>query len=95
MEGPVKSLASAQTKRPKSVELLFSNNSSRRQEILMNMAHEGLNSKAACKRTQQLPTFLRQQCWELLRACWQWCETDATTPKNVGTCSASWEGYNP
>ena len=28
--------------------------------------------KAACKRTQQLPTLLRQQCWELLRACWQW-----------------------
>ena len=28
-------------------------------------------SYAACKRTQQLPT--RQQCWELLRACWQWC----------------------
>ena len=29
--------------------------------------------KAACKRTQQLPTLLRKQCWELLRACWQWC----------------------
>ena len=29
--------------------------------------------KAACKRTQQLPTLLRQQCRELLRACWQWC----------------------
>ena len=29
--------------------------------------------KAACKQTQQLPTLLRQQCWELLRACWQWC----------------------
>ena len=28
--------------------------------------------KAACKRTQQLPTLLRQQCWELLGACWQW-----------------------
>ena len=28
--------------------------------------------KAACKQTQQLPTLLRQQCWELLRACWQW-----------------------
>ena len=21
--------------------------------------------------------------------------TDATTPNNVGTCDASWEGYNP
>ena len=39
--------------------------------------------KAACKRIalfctgfsflQQLPTLLRQQCWELLRVCWQWC----------------------
>ena len=26
-----------------------------------------------CKRLQQLPTLLRQQCWELLHACWQWC----------------------
>ena len=30
-------------------------------------------TQATCKRTQQLPTLLRQQCWELLRACWQWC----------------------
>ena len=22
-------------------------------------------------------------------------QTDATTPNNVGTCSTSWEGYNP
>ena len=22
-------------------------------------------------------------------------QTDATTPNNVGTCSASWEAYNP
>ena len=29
--------------------------------------------KAALKRTQQLATLSRQQCWELLRACWQWC----------------------
>ena len=29
--------------------------------------------KAACKRKQQLPTLLRQQCWKLLRAGWQWC----------------------
>ena len=78
-------------------------------------------TKAACKQTQQLLTLLAQQCWELLRACWQWCangrnnsqhccannvgsccvcvgsgvQTDATTLNNVGTCSASWEGYNP
>ena len=25
--------------------------------------------KAACVRTQQLPTLLRQKCWELLRPC--------------------------
>jgi len=31
-----------------------------------------ITCKAACKRAQQLPTLLRQQCWELLRACWQW-----------------------
>ena len=30
--------------------------------------------KGACKRrTQQLPTLLRQQWWELLHPCWQWC----------------------
>ena len=31
------------------------------------------NHRAECKRTQQLPTLMRQQCWELLRVCWQWC----------------------
>ena len=25
-----------------------------------------------CKRTQQFPKLLGQQCWELLRPCWQW-----------------------
>ena len=25
------------------------------------------------KRTQQLKTMLGQQCWKLLRSCWQWC----------------------
>ena len=29
--------------------------------------------KATCKWTQQLPTLLRQQCWDLLSACWEWC----------------------
>ena len=29
--------------------------------------------EVACKRTQQLPTLLRRQYWELLRACWQSC----------------------
>ena len=40
---------------------------------LMCVAQSTPLLKAACKRTQQLPTLLRQQCWELLRACWQWC----------------------
>ena len=52
------------------------------------------HSKVACKRAQQLPTLLRQQC-ELWRACWQWCANGATTPNKFGTCSASWEEYNP
>ena len=30
-------------------------------------------SCATCKRRQQLPTLLAQQCWALLRPCWQWC----------------------
>ena len=29
--------------------------------------------KGTCKRTQQLPTLLGQQCWELLRPFRQWC----------------------
>ena len=29
-------------------------------------------TKAARKQTQQLPTLLEQQCWELSRASWQW-----------------------
>ena len=29
--------------------------------------------KATCKRTEQLPTLLGQQCWELLRSLQQWC----------------------
>ena len=38
-----------------------------------------------------------KNAWELLRACCigSGVQTDATTPNNVGTCSASWEGYNP
>ena len=32
-----------------------------------------MGRKAACKQMPQLPTLLRQQGGELLRACWQWC----------------------
>ena len=36
---------------------------------------------AACKRTQQLPTLLRKQCWELLRAYWQRCANGCSNSK--------------
>ena len=41
-----------------------------------------------------------QDCWanNVGRCCVRigdGVQTDATTPNNVGTCSASWEGYNP
>ena len=39
--------------------------------------------QAACKRAQQLPTLLRQQCWELLRACWQWCANGGNNSQRV------------
>ena len=39
--------------------------------------------KATCKRTQQLPTVLRQQCCVLLRPCCSSVQTDATTPNNM------------
>ena len=41
--------------------------------IKLKYKDEAREPKAAFKRTQQLPALLRQQCWELLRACWQWC----------------------
>ena len=36
-----------------------------------------------CKRAQQLPTLLGQQCWELLRACWQWCTNGCNNSQQV------------
>ena len=39
--------------------------------------------QAACKRAEQLPTLLRQQCWELLRACWQWCANRCNSSQQV------------
>ena len=47
--------------------------SSGKQKIKEIVVNSVCSSKAACNRTQQLPTLLRQQRWELLRACWQWC----------------------
>ena len=48
-------------------------------------------AKATCKLTQQLPTLLAQQCWELLRPCWQWCANGLNNQQhcwanNVGSC---------
>ena len=37
-----------------------------------------IDLKAACKRVQQL-----QQCWELLRACWQWCAKGCNNSQQV------------
>ena len=36
-----------------------------------------------CKRGQQLPTLLAQQCWELLRTCWQWCANGCNNSQQV------------
>ena len=30
------------------------------------------SARATCKRTELLATSLAQQCWKLLRPCWQW-----------------------
>ena len=43
------------------------------------------------KRTQQLPKLFGQQCWELLRLCWQWCANGRNSSQNcsannVGSC---------
>ena len=44
-----------------------------------------------CKRMQQLPILLRQQCWDLLCPCWQWCANGRNNSQyccanNVGSC---------
>ena len=39
--------------------------------------------EAACKRAQQVPTLLRQQCWELLRAGWQWSANGCNNSQQV------------
>ena len=43
------------------------------------------------KRTQQLPILSGQQCWQLLRSCWQWCPNGRNNSQycranNVGSC---------
>ena len=47
-----------------------------------------------CIPMQQLPTILAQQCWKLLRSCWQWCAYGCTNsqqcwPNNAGNCCVS------
>ena len=51
--------------------------------------------KATCKRTQQLPTLLGQQCRSCCLRVGSGVQMDETAPNNIGICSASWEGYNP
>ena len=48
-----------------------------------------------CKRMRKFPTLLGNNVGSCcVRVC-SGVQTDATTPNNVGTCSAWWEGYNP
>ena len=42
--------------------------------------HLSIKSQDACKRTQQLPTVLRKQCWELLRP---WCANGCNNSRQV------------
>ena len=57
--------------------------------VCMLLPHRSIfYSKVACKRTQQLPTMLEVLACVLAVVC-------KTTPNNFGTCSASWEEYNP
>ena len=51
--------------------------------ICFRIASQNQTNKAACKRAQQLPTLLCQQCWELLRACWQWCANECHNSQQV------------
>ena len=54
-----------------------------------------MRGKAACKRTQQLPTLLRQQCWELLRGCWQWCPNGCNNPQQYWNLQCIVERIQP
>ena len=35
----------------------------------------------------QLPTLLVQQCWDLLRPCWQWCVNGCNNSQQHETCN--------
>ena len=52
-------------------------------------------TKAAYKRTQQLPTLLPNNVDSCCVHVGSGVQTYARTPNIVGTYSASWEGYNP
>ena len=61
---------------PQNPSQLHDNRSLINKHLTFTLRHEpqmGRITTAACKRTQQLWTLLRQQCWELLLACSQWC----------------------
>ena len=53
------------------------------QELTTLLYLRNFKCGAACKRAQQLPTLLRQQYWELLRACWQWCANGCNNSQQV------------
>ena len=50
--------------------------------------------KATCKRTQQLPT-LGQQCWKLLRSCWQWCANGRNSSQQCWDLQCNVERIQP
>ena len=47
-----------------------------------------------CKRTQQLSNYVADNVGSCCVRDGSGVQTGATTLSNVGTCSASWEGYN-
>ena len=50
---------------------------------------------ATYKRTQQISTLLASNVGSCCIRVGSQVQTDATTPNNIVTYSASWEGYNP
>ena len=59
-----------------------------RRRLLIVVSPLVCRCQATCKRTHQLQTLLAQQCWELLRPCWQCCASGCNNSQHC------WEGYN-
>ena len=60
-----------------------------RRRLLIVVSPLVCRCQATCKRTHQLQTLLAQQCWELLRPCWQCCASGCNNSQHC------WEGYHP